>query len=1197
MAAKLSEITSEYRSFVDNQVLTADQLNQVVNHLTDQDRLSRIYLSGVGIVCGFNLTVSGISGLGDAALITLSQGTGITTDGDLLKLSTKSAVGSTRDIAVPKKDFQLYRAFEDKFAQYTHFKDENGDQIPLWELVAEDEKTSSDDEQTVTTSFLQEKVVLLYLESYSKTPDVCTTVDCDNQGVLEVARVRVLLADEKAVKQVVNNKDDVFRKFDLNNNYRRLPELIIQKVNVLENNQSSLNQLRSKYQTTITTGKAQLSQAIAAIFDNFNAFITINSSKNNVLSLLNMLNISSDNEDRQYYYDVVRDLMDTYQEIKQVLFDMSSQCSVNKRAFPKHLLLGRFNEVAPYKTLRHGFYKSPIIPSDYENIQKFNFLLSRFQEQLKNFNEPSIPTNTKVELPIKITPSLKSRELGLKAIPFYYQTDEQLVKLWNYDKSRRFLHKFNLGYHSVNLEYKTPFDFSFEDHNFYRIEGIHGKNYDIVHKDLDTLRKKLGLSFDIQLISTDESLEELDLEKHQCHFADLDMQYKAWQTQIACLLANVTQFFSGFSTKPNGGHNYVATDFFADKKRNISIDSNVDNPIRSEATGSLREEKEKIPATSFSDFPQKKEVLKHRPLIRPYLLIEKEDLGFVLQNNIDDCATHSAPQMLVSQNGFEIEDYNARIAYPMNFLFKSSKIVQLIPERISRIDRFFIRDFRVTTDSLCKDINKTTEEINKLFNNPKSTYTKQGFEARYVKVLDDIRELCCAVKFLETLNDEMERRKKELFERLSFEQFAKRHPGMEHWAGVSEGGTFVLVYGGKKSKHAGQVIADFALPYMCCSDCAPINFVIAERELATSFELDKTEICLDQSQKSVAVAFNLSPKDAALEILGTPEGITIENQNIVIDPKKFTRFNDPIHFVVNGNTANQTLLVHQKPAVEPKGNLAYLRNEKGEYAEGKLYFDNINNFDTDKYTYVWTLVSDKDYNYSYTGISPRVKIPKELFNLKEDKANLKFTLQVSGGFCEPGQSDFEVSFDIPKEEPDKECTEIVQQRLKDHIATLQNQRRTNIYKEYKQHHQLHKHLLDQYKSVYELGENLVNTNITNYLYNIHESMQMLVNLFYESKSEDEKMFLAMMFSSYWQFVVELLRCQDNILGEKETFAVNEIIHLMEDNKSQQIINAESTIDKKQKSLFLHAVNLILADCKSDSVRCNFMRLSKDLLTK
>ena len=75
----LEKITTQYRSFVPDQVLTAKQLNTVIDYFETQNRLTRICLSGVGIVCGFELDYT------PGSSISISNGCGITTDGDLIK--------------------------------------------------------------------------------------------------------------------------------------------------------------------------------------------------------------------------------------------------------------------------------------------------------------------------------------------------------------------------------------------------------------------------------------------------------------------------------------------------------------------------------------------------------------------------------------------------------------------------------------------------------------------------------------------------------------------------------------------------------------------------------------------------------------------------------------------------------------------------------------------------------------------------------------------------------------------------------------------------------------------------------------------------------------------------------------------------------------------------------------------------------
>lgn len=117
MATKLSEITTQYHTFEDNQVLTKDQLNEFINYFEDQDRLSRIFLSGVGIVCGFELSLDA-----GKPSVTISQGAGVTTDGDLIKLRKNIAGSGLKSIDLSSVEYTHYKPFEDNFANYKFFK-------------------------------------------------------------------------------------------------------------------------------------------------------------------------------------------------------------------------------------------------------------------------------------------------------------------------------------------------------------------------------------------------------------------------------------------------------------------------------------------------------------------------------------------------------------------------------------------------------------------------------------------------------------------------------------------------------------------------------------------------------------------------------------------------------------------------------------------------------------------------------------------------------------------------------------------------------------------------------------------------------------------------------------------------------------------------------------------------------------------
>ena len=70
--------------------------------------------------------------------------------------------------------------------------------------------------------------------------------------------------------------------------------------------------------------------------------------------------------------------------------------------------------------------------------------------------------------------------------------------------------------------------------------------------------------------------------------------------------------------------------------------------------------------------------------------------------------------------------------------------------------------------------------------------------------------------------------------------YSCKNPGMVHAGGTWSGGTFFLIY-----DETRRVVLDFALPYICCSDCPPIQFCTG---IPVIFKLPKTSYCKNDSQ-------------------------------------------------------------------------------------------------------------------------------------------------------------------------------------------------------------------------------------------------------------------------------------------------------------------------------------------------------------
>src|SRR6478736_257795 len=94
--------TNVYPVFEADQVLTNNHLNNMLNYLEQQDRLTRIKLIGCGIVCGFQVAFQANDS------ITVSKGCGLTSQGYLI---TFCPTIFTHFISYPTKNFPDHLLF------------------------------------------------------------------------------------------------------------------------------------------------------------------------------------------------------------------------------------------------------------------------------------------------------------------------------------------------------------------------------------------------------------------------------------------------------------------------------------------------------------------------------------------------------------------------------------------------------------------------------------------------------------------------------------------------------------------------------------------------------------------------------------------------------------------------------------------------------------------------------------------------------------------------------------------------------------------------------------------------------------------------------------------------------------------------------------------------------------------------------
>lgn len=788
MNTKLDNITAQYRKFNENQALTEDQLNEFIDYFEDQDRLSRTKLSGTGIVCGFRtatafgLTDPNLNGLG------ISQGAGVTTDGDLITLRNKQDGVKEVSIDFDGKVFTHYRPYTyDDSRGYPHFSEV----VNALEVRSAGEiEDTENDFLELNPGVLANKIVLLFLESYENQESPCQDADCDNQGEEQVSELRVLLVDARDVENIINgtSQDTIYNKHnEFEVLYDALPNIEVSRAFLTADITTGV-EVRAKFTDAIERDNivSKLSTGFESISQTFNVSINLGGQTLTTL-LTNLLNTSG--TDYQYRYDLLKDLVTTYNEIKDLLLHLKAECCPSIHSFPKHLMLGPVGaslELGENTMYRHDFYKSPILSEEDENYTRTVLLAERFVQKIETFR--------KYIGPVRITPSKKDTDLGEKAVPFYYNVTNGLLETWNYEKSENDKEDHNLSYHKGNLAdddfIQNPLNYTLDDNNFFRIEGHLGQSYKIAYENINAIKAKYGLPFDVKTLM----LREKSFTRGIPTVGLPTRGFPVARVSDVQVDADVTRTVTDLSEAVSNAQRISAdvTDTSDDVQR-ISI---VDFPVSDSDTTEI----------SIADLRQQ--------------LLQVSD-AFVNNADIDQQETLQTI---------------ANLDYQLNLL---NEVEALTKPPLTQGG----------------DVTVVTQDLKE----------------------DDVES--------ELLSD-----------------FMERHSGLEHFAGVEPGGTFILVH---ESENSPQVIADFSLPYLCCDKKEPVFLL-----------LPVTQLCADEAP----IAMTVIPKDGEIKAFdGLTEitGVTTSGEQSFFDPSLVPASSQgrPITFTVNDDAVETVLTVHEFPVV------------------------------------------------------------------------------------------------------------------------------------------------------------------------------------------------------------------------------------------------------------------------------------------
>lgn len=791
---KLKEITTEYSKFNANQVLTETQLNTFIDYFDDQNRLSRLGLSGVGIACGFEVTPNFNIDKTAITSIDITQGTAVTTDGDLVQFF------ELIEENIKSKKFSFYKKFEDTDGKYERFRNAQETQYNLWELHSEE-----DESHTPLVEFpeIQKMAVLLYLEQYPNEDVLCNKLTCDNQGIEQINNLRVLFVSIEDLEAIAA-KDVIYLKHNWYKINNELPVVEAKRVVLNEKNTQTFSELKAQFSSVIKDESigVDLIEGFDTIFSKFQK----PSITTKIKELFNFSPLAVP-LDFQYRYDVIKDLVDTYNEIKELLLHINVNCCPDIGAFPKHIMLGKLKEETAYPELRHRFYKSTIVGHENENLQKLQLLIDRAIAISSNYIGKTKSKD------VVITPSQAHTPLSDKAIPFYYNVSSELLKRWDFNKTKNYRANQNLSYHKENLKksvaIQNPLSYNIDKNDFYRIEGHQGKMYREALAKIIKLKEDNGLSFDVKTLSINAAEQTININNYECEFEDLKMLLNAWRAEQNCILSEVSKTFSAFKLTnpkvntvvdkliPSKGKRIIATEEVA--VDTAFMDKEVINKMKflsKEATKNKETvyKYNETVSNKYQDY-----LLNKENIVKESLTKEEDSIGYLIDRVIDKNKEGSASDIIIELNK-ETEALKEKEVWKEEPTLSDFILTDLtetlvhtyvldtkIPLNIRDIDNLVLTSYKLTIEELCKRVKNLQAKYN-------STSLELSTKQILGLLINQLSIVCCSGKKLETLLAEIEKRKKKILEKIQLSEFVKQHPGLEHKAGVIPGGTFVMVY-------------------------------------------------------------------------------------------------------------------------------------------------------------------------------------------------------------------------------------------------------------------------------------------------------------------------------------------------------------------------------------------------------------------
>lgn len=825
----------EFPKFVADQLLTSEDLNDLFGYLDEQNRITRTNLIGIGIVCGLQVQVNAAQ-----TTVTITKGCGVTSEGYL--------------ITVPANSYTQYKKYKVDTPQiYDQFYKTVGSNkvaMDIWEL----KKAAVDpDLQTIDAGFLKGKVIMLFVELKEMENKNCDPNSCDDKGInIEVSflPMAVDVADAALLMGTTAGSFGV-------NTFTALPEMRMKRWDVPNTSPVGTDDIFKSYFDLLNKSFIDQTEAtLSSVYSIFGSLVAQEYASNPFAGLsakFSYLYNGSINQQQlihlQYHYDLFSDLLLAYDEFRKSGTHVLSTCCPDSSLFPRHLLLGEAipsvsSGLLPY---RHYFIYSPLF--DQKNmLAELKLLFKRMVLLTEQFFLPPVSgMNTKEDEFIRITPSmLWDVPLSQKAIPYYYVVNSGPAPLylnWSYRRTLLNDATRNLSYHakqynSSNEFVREPLNYDLEQYNFLRIEGIVGKPYTHVLKQVKYQISKNRLPVDIIALTTETAVKfnremlanRVDAKSSLemlCHFQDLESMYDSMRREILCMLCKELKYYYDFSINFMGklleryklAGEVSEVDLFdvcskgyklREKSLGLMIELLHRNGLTDE-TLTLESFMEALfgadlPDVNNDDIPDGMNV-SQGTIFLTVLNFFKVPLGIIRLSTLltEDLAEFDVKAYCDASN--KLAEYGKGLKALFDIFTNAQRSNLGTATNIAGTERAAVVG-NITNDT------SGAVETNKLASRNMLTTlaaSNNGLAVIFLLIfmIEDLMDHLdvliynCKCSALSSLKKDYLRRYQMVSRLRQFGYFSKLHPGLQHKAGVPMGGTFIIVY---HAKQRGRVV-------------------------------------------------------------------------------------------------------------------------------------------------------------------------------------------------------------------------------------------------------------------------------------------------------------------------------------------------------------------------------------------------------